>query len=78
MYKSIIVRVNLENDAFSHEHGDIQAESMHIAHLLQQFIEDAANDTRSVGSRLVISDFNGNRSCCAEIVETEEEPTCSC
>ena len=78
MYKSIVVRVNLENDALSKEYGCIQAESMNISRNLQKFIEDAANGTCSVGCCLKIGDYNGNYSCWMEVVETEEEPTCSC
>jgi len=78
VYKSIEVRISLENSAFSRQNPELDIEAREVGYSIAAFIETVAiiGDSDVWCKRII--DSNGNCIGSMKLVFSEEEPTCSC
>jgi len=78
MYKSIEVRISLENAGFDDNSSDIEAGFSFLSEQIDRHLYSAALGIDVIGECHKLIDSNGNTVGYVKLIETEEEPTCSC
>ena len=78
MYKTVKVEVSLENAAFYGDSMLIVGEAIRLSDKIAAFMTNSATKGFPAGSCQKLVDCNGNSVGYIGIVESKEEPTCSC